>query len=115
LIKLGKEGDALQAYERAIKREPGLRERYEHDLRALVEGSSAGGREEGARRASSPGAAGGQRTPELVALESAVQAQPASAKLRHELSIHYMRAGRLAEALEQAREAERLRGPRGAA
>jgi hypothetical protein len=48
-------------------------------------------------------------------LEFDVAKDPGNSKLRRDLSILYLQAGRVAEAKEQARKAEELQGRRGPA
>ena len=65
------------------------------------------------RRVASPGPPASPAAGDLARLEAAVAAEPNNSRLHRDLSILYLRAGRLADAREQARLAELVRAQRG--
>jgi tetratricopeptide (TPR) repeat protein len=121
LIQLARLTEALALYERAEKAFPANRATYESDLGALVAGQRSAQAE---RTAVAPGGTSGRaigadpsasvlRAGDLIArLEAQVRADPSNRAIRRELSIAYLRAGRIAEAKEQARITEELRAHR---
>lgn len=124
LIKRGRDAEAQQAYDRAIKAHPDKRAAYDADLRALLAAhtlSSAAGAEGGSRPAvqghaqrsdAQPAVTGrgaGVLPEAVLQLQQAIEADPNNSKLHRDLSIEFTRIGRLAEAKEHYRRAEDLR------
>lgn len=123
LIQSSRLTEALAHYERTEKAYPAHRARYEADLAALVGDARALAPE----RASGPigvtprpvtgaepvAASAAPRQGDAIALlETQVRANPSNRAARRDLSVAYLRAGRIAEAKEQARIAEELRAQR---
>jgi tetratricopeptide (TPR) repeat protein len=116
LIQLARLTEALALYERTEKAFPANRGVYESDLAALV----ASHRGPLLDRPASPPVASSASTAaasasggdQLARLEAQVRADSTNRVARRELSVAYLRAGRIAEAKEQARIAEELRSHR---
>jgi tetratricopeptide (TPR) repeat protein len=140
LLRRRKYADVLRLYEAALRRDGGHRDRYTADLEELSASfllaeeelrQHGGGspwsttpkpelrlvRGTRARKAApAPDIVQVARDPHSVeALEQAVNADPANSKLRRDLSIRYLQAGRLNEARREAEMAEQLRPRRGTA
>jgi Flp pilus assembly protein TadD len=135
LMKGGRDAEVQSLYERAIKADPAKRAAYETDLYELLVHHSSG--ELGATAAtpavSAPSPHGAPHSPasggspvvasrervgavsEATArLEAALAADPQNSRLHSELSIAYVREGKLVQAKEHARLAEQYRHRRSA-
>jgi len=111
--------EAHRLYDHAMREDPEQHLRYLTDLAALV---SEHGMDLdtipppttikiGAEAA--PGLSGeAQRRLDIASLEAAIEQQPGESRLRRDLSMAYLRAGRIEEAKQQAQLADQLRAQR---
>jgi tetratricopeptide (TPR) repeat protein len=121
-IQQGRLTEALALYERAEKQFPSNQLRYEADLNTLVAGQRSldaerlSGPSQGVPRTigADPGsaAASAGAGDSISRLEAQVRAEPSNRAARRDLSVAYLRAGRITEAKEQARIVEELRSQR---
>jgi tetratricopeptide (TPR) repeat protein len=123
LIRQSRITEALALYERMEKAYPEHHARYEADLAAAIaESELTPGRlgvpvprsTTSPKMIGEPDGATGAGADLLAGLEARLRSEPANRALRRELSVAYLRAGRVAEAKEQARLAEQLLGQRSA-
>lgn len=123
--------EAHQIYERAMREDPEQHARYLGDLAqilaeqdAIVDASSPAPRSgpmpmtNQPRTATARGRTGGDADAApgagaaIAALEAAIRAQPDDSRLRRDLSLAYLRAGRIEDAKAQAQLADELRAQR---
>ena len=106
LLQLDATSELIRLYAQAIRCDPAQRGMYASQLSRMMSGRSIQQPEPLAARAASTGMDDGRR---IAQLEQDLRANPGSAKLRSQLSILYLKAGRLDEAKQQIRLAEATR------
>lgn len=126
VIRLSRLNEALALYGKAERDYPELRERFQRDLSRLVAefGASAAppATPPADTRAPSPTIGKGtaptkaeESSDTIARLEQQLRGDPTNRALRRDLSVALLRAGRVAEALEQARLVEQMLSQRGGA
>jgi len=107
LLLLGATSEVIALYARAVARDPAQRGMYASQMSRLMSGRPMP--QTAPTSASRAAAVASDDESRIAQLERALEAEPGNARLRSQLSIMYLKLGRLDDAKQQMRMAEAAR------